>query len=91
MNERRRKILRVSAAFLSHFFSAEPMHYRVTEGAMPRDATVVDVKFNGFMCEVDMLVESAEFDAVPDGQPWPVHSILITRTMDRLSINPGRN
>src|SRR5947207_2436466 len=68
------RILTISGELFPQLFLGEK-HYRVIRDALPDDTKIVNVKLN-FMSEerpqdVSFLLESKEWESVPDGQRIP--------------------
>lgn len=72
----KRKILRISGKQLLNMFGfgLKPMH-EVIAGT-PADARIVNVH-HGWPNEVEILLESEEFEAVPEGHGVPYLSITV--------------
>lgn len=86
MNDRsrRRKVLDVSDSLLVQIL-AEGVHdpFEVVADALPADARIVDVRFSAFHQPghntLELLVESAEFEPIGEGQPYPHMATAIRR------------
>jgi hypothetical protein len=88
LSDRRRKTLTISCGLVADLFrDGESCRYRVTDDGLPADARVVDAKFDGFRDEVQLLIESDEFEPVPDGQPWPAICPMMRVVFDALAMS----
>lgn len=69
--DRRCKVLRLGTGCLSLFLGEGDKSYSVVRDGIPADAVIVDCQFRGIAESVLVLVASASFEPVPEGQPWP--------------------
>ena len=88
----RRKCLHVSDRFFADLFSDGSRTFEVIRDGIPKDARVVDVRFDGFARKFAVLLESDEFDEAEEGTPYPqIEPIMETRTIRFGLLDPGAN
>jgi len=68
----RRKILRMSTSFLPLLLGRDTRHlYEITSDGLPPDTRVVNVRMSSNFVNLEFLLESDEFEEVPDGIEYP--------------------
>jgi hypothetical protein len=81
----RRKIVSITDALLVQMMAAGFIgSYEVIEDGLPPDARIVDVRFSAFSQPghntLELLIESAEFEPIEEGQRYPHLNPTFRRT-----------
>lgn len=78
---RRLKILRIIPALLMEIFqTGNKKHFEIIQG-VPKDARVVDIQTE-WNTRIDLLIESKEFDEVPEGADIPESEAIIIKRLE---------
>lgn len=78
----RYRVLELSKQALLDLFKQDEIHWKVTEGKLPKDTRIVGSEYDARRGCLMMVIESKEFDKVPEGgiapfMPLPKHNIVI--------------
>lgn len=74
----RRKILRIGSSFLPCLLGRDVQPYEITRDPLPPDTRIVNARMGDDFRTLILLLESSEFEEVPEDSPYPEITPLIT-------------
>jgi hypothetical protein len=75
----KRKWFSISLNSFVNLFDGNIKNFKATEDTkLPRDTRIIDIRFNGWKNELDVLIESEEFEELKEGSEIPRINLAVT-------------